>query len=137
MDWYKDGMYPEWHLRGDNFSPKKLLQCFPNLILGRTHEKTDIKTIGTNIRQEFGYGSTVIVVDDRIDFKLEWLLDFILENHQKVTSLGVNNEILWIVWLGIQGNMELDKGLLAKIAETGLDMAMNYYYINDSEESDV
>lgn len=39
MEWYKDGMYPEWHISGEDFSPKELLHHFPFLILGRTHEK--------------------------------------------------------------------------------------------------
>lgn len=132
MDWYKDGLYPEWHISGEDFSPKELLYYFPNLLLGRTHEKTDIAKIGP--RKEYGYGSTVIVVDDNIIYKLDWLLDFILENGQNIRELGVNDEILWLIWWGIQGNMELDEKLLTKIAKTGLHMNMNYYYINGKWE---
>ena len=80
------------------------------------------------------YGSTVIVVDDTVMNKLDWLLDFILENGQKIRDLGVNDEILWLIWWGIQGNMELDNHLLTKIAKTGLNMNMNYYYINGKWE---
>jgi len=78
MEWYKDGMYPVWHLSGEEFSPKELIHNFPNLILGRTHEKTYIYKKGPRKGQEYGYGSTVLVVDDRIMYKLDWLLDFIL-----------------------------------------------------------
>jgi len=46
----------------------------------------------------------------------------------------VNDEILWIIWWGIQGNMELDKKLLSKIAKTELDIAIYYYYINGKWE---
>jgi hypothetical protein len=134
MEWYKDGMYPEWHISGEDFSPKELLHHFPFLILGRTHEKTDIGKLGPSKGKEYGYGSTVIVVDDSIIFKLDWLLDFILENGQKIRNLGVKEELLWLVWWGIQGNMELDKKLLTKIAKTELNMAMNYYYINGKWE---
>ena len=134
MDWYKDGLYPEWHISGEDFSPKELLYYFPNLLLGRTHEKTDIAKIGPRKGKEYGYGSTVIVVDDNIIYKLDWLLDFILENGQNIRELGVNDEILWLIWWGIQGNMELDEKLLTKIAKTGLHMNMNYYYINGKWE---
>lgn len=130
MEWYKDGLYPEWHISGDNFSPKELLDQFPFLILGSTHEKSDIGKIGRFKGKEHGYGSTVIVVEDNIIYKLDWLLDFILENGQKIRNLGVKEELLWLVWWGIQGNMELDKSLLEKIAKTGLNMNMNYYYID-------
>jgi hypothetical protein len=129
LEWYKDGVYPEWHISGEEFSPKELLHHFPFLILGRTHEKTDIGKLGPLKGKEYGYGRTVIVVDDSIIFKLDWLLDFILENGQKIRELGVKDEILWIIWWGMQGNMELDKSLLSKIAKTGLNMNMNYYYI--------
>ena len=130
MEQYKDGLYPEWHISGEDFSPKELLHHFPFLILVRTHEKTDICKKGPRKGQEWGYGSTIIVVEDNIMYKLDWLLDFILENGQKIRDLGVNDEIIWLVWWGIQGNMELDKRILEKIASTKLDMAMNYYYIN-------
>lgn len=128
MDWYKDGLYPEWHISGENFSPKELLNHFPFLILSSTHEKTDIWKIGRIKGQEYGYGSTVIVVDDNIKHKLDWLLDFIIANDQKVRDLGGNDQKLWLIWWGIQGNMELDRNLLTKISQTGLNM--NYYYIN-------
>lgn len=128
MDWYKDGLYPEWHISGENFSPKELFNHFPFLILSSTHEKTDIWKIGRIKGQEYGYGSTVIVVDDNIKHKLDWLLDFILANDQKVRDLGGNDQKLWLIWWGIQGNMELDRNLLTKISQTGLNM--NYYYIN-------
>ena len=134
MEWYKDGLYPEWHISGEDFSPKELLYYFPNLLLGRTHEKTDIAKIGPRKGNEYGFGSTVIVVEDNIIYKLDWLLDFILENGQNIRKLGVNDEILWLIWWGIQGNMELDEKLLSKIAKTGLHMNMNYYYINGKWE---
>ena len=115
MDWYKDGMYPEWHISGKNFSPKELLKEYPDLILGRTYEKHDIAKLGPTRGKEYGIGSTVIVVDDKIDYKLDWLLDFILKNHDSIRKMGIDDEIIWIVWWGIQGNMELDKKLIQKL----------------------
>jgi hypothetical protein len=70
----------------------ELLHYFPYLILRRTHKKTDIGRKGRYKGQEYGYGSTVIVVDDTIINKLDWLLDFILEDGQKIRDLGVNDE---------------------------------------------
>jgi len=131
MEWYKDGLYPEWHVSGKDFSPKELQAKFPNLLLGPTNEKDDIVIRGPGRGKEYGYGSTVIVVDDKIVYKFNWLLDFILENGDLIRKMGVDDEIIWIVWWGIQGNMELDKNLISKLAKTGLNMAMDYYYIDD------
>jgi len=131
MEWYKDGLYPEWHLSGEHFSPKELLDKYPELVLGRTHEKEEIAKRGPRKGKEYGYGSTTIVVDNKIIYKLDWLLDFILNNHNEIKALGVDDEIVWLVWWGIQGNMELDNKLIKKLHQTGLNMAMNYYYIDD------
>ena len=84
--------------------------------------------------QEYGYRSTVIVVDDTIMNKLDWFLDFILENSQNIRDHGVNDEILCLIWCGIQGYMELDNHLLTEIAKTGLNINMNYYYSNGKWE---
>lgn len=134
MEWYKDGMYPEWHLSGTNFSPKKLLKLFPKLILSNSHEKTDIAKRGRFKGSEYGYGSTLIVVDESITYKFDWLLDFIIDNSNEIRSLGVEDEIIWIYWYGIQGNMEMDKKIIKKLASTNLDMAMNYIYIDAENE---
>lgn len=134
MEWYKDGMYPEWQLRGTNFSPKKLKIHFPKLILSNYNEKTEIATRGRFKGKEYGYGSANIVVANDVLNKFDWLLDFILENSAKVRELGVEDEIIWIYWYGIQGNMEIDKNLIKKLASTGLNMAMNYIYIDPENE---
>jgi len=134
MEWYKDGMYPEWHLDGTNFSPKKLQSLFPELILRNSKEKTDIATRGRFKGSECGYGSTQIVVDDSITDKFDWLLNFIIENSNRIRNLGVEDEIIWIYWYGIQGNMEMDKEIIKKLSETNLDMAMNYIYIDSENE---
>jgi len=134
MEWYKDGMYPEWHLDGTNFSPKKLQSLFPELILRNSKEKTDIATRGRFKGSEYGYGSTQIVVDDSITDKFDWLLNFIIENSNRIRNLGVEDEIIWIYWYGIQGNMEMDKEIIKKLSETNLDMAMNYIYIDSENE---
>ena len=134
MEWYKDGMYPEWHLSGINFSPKKLQKLFPNLILSNSKEKTDIAERGRFKGSEYSYGSTQIVVDEGITYKFDWLLNFIIDNSNKIRNLGVDDEIIWIYWFGIQGNMEMDKEIIKKLASTNLDMAMNYIYIDSENE---
>ena len=134
MEWYKDGMYPEWHLSGTNFSPKKLQKLFSQLILSNSNEKTDFANRGRFIGGEYGYGSTQIVVDDGIIYKFDWLLNFIIENSNSIRNLGVEDEIIWIYWYGIQGNMEMDKNIIKKLAMTDLDMAMNYIYIETENE---
>ena len=134
MEWYKDGMYPEWHLDGTNFSPKKLQSLFPELILRNSKEKTDIATRGRLKGKEFGYGSTNIVVSNEIINKFDWLLDFILENSSQVRELGIEEEIIWIYLYGIQGNMEMDKNLIRKLSMTELNMVMNYIYIDPVNE---
>lgn len=130
MKWYKDGLYPEWHISGDNFSPKRLLKLYPEITISSNHEKGDYGNHKWNRDKKYSYGSCKIVVEDKIIYKLDWLLDFINSNHKQIQDLGVEREIIWIVWWGIQGNMELDKKLIQKLHETGLDMAMNYYYID-------
>lgn len=131
MDWYKDGLYPEWHLQGNNFSPKKLQSLYPTLILGNSNEKEEIATWGRNKGKQYGYGSTSIVVAESITYKLDWLLDFILENSVAIKELGAEEQIIWIYWYGIQGNMEINKELLYKLSETKLDLAMDYIYIDE------
>ena len=134
MEWYKDGMYPEWHLSGTNFSPKKLQRLYPKLILTNSNEKTDIAKRGRYKGSEYGYGSTQIVVDDSIINKFDWLLNFIINDSKSIRSLGVEHEIIWIYWYGLQGNMEMDKNIIKKLASTDLDMAMNYIYIDTENE---
>jgi len=134
MDWYKDGMYPEWHLSGTNFSPKKLQKLFPNLILSNSNENTDIAKKGRFKEREYGYGSTQILVDETITNKFDWLLNFIIDNSKEIRNLGVEDEIIWIYWFGVQGNMEMNKEIIKKLALTNLDMAMNYIYIDNENE---
>lgn len=131
MEWYKEGMYPEWHLSGTNFSPKKLKTLFPELILRNSNERTDIVKRGRFTGSKYGYGSTQIMVDDSITYKLDWLLNFIIDNSKRIRCLGVEYEIIWIYWYGIQGNMEMNKETIQKLALTNLDMAMNYIYIGN------
>ena len=131
MEWYKDGMYPEWHISGKNFSPNKLLEIYSGLIIASAHEKGEYGIHKWNKDKKHTDGSCKIVVDDKIINKLDWLLDFIISNQTQIYELGVEEEIIWLVWWGIQGNMELDSKLIEKLHQTGLDMAMNYYYIDD------
>ena len=105
-----------------------------NFITINYNEKTEIATRGRFKGKEYGYGSTNIVVANDVLNKFDWLLDFILENSAKVRELGVEDEIIWIYWYGIQGNMEIDKNLIKKLASTGLNMAMNYIYIDPENE---
>jgi len=74
------------------------------------------------------------VVDDSITDKFDWLLNFIIENSNRIRNLGVEDEIIWIYSFGIQGNMEMDKEIIKKLSETNLDMAMNYIYIDSENE---
>ena len=71
MEWYKDGMYPEWHLSGKDFSPKQLKTLYPKLILSNSNEKTDVAIRGRNKGKEYGYGSTQIVVDNNITYRFD------------------------------------------------------------------
>jgi len=129
MEWYKDGLYPEWHIDGKDFSPKKLKETFPDLILSSNHEVGEFGEFKWNKNEKYDYGSCIIVVEDSIQFKLDWLLNFILENGDEIRKLGVDNELIWLIWYGIQGNMELDSRMIRKLAKTGLSMNMNYHYI--------
>lgn len=74
------------------------------------------------------------MVDDSITDKFDWLLNFIIENSNRIRNLGVEDEIIWIYSYGIQGNMEMDKEIIKKLSETNLDMAMNYIYIDSENE---
>ena len=130
MEWYKDGMYPEWHLSGTKFSPQRLKNLFPELILSNSNERTDKRVRGGFKGKEYGFGSTQVVVNDNVTHKLDWLLNFILKNAHEVRGLGVEDEIIWIYCYGIQGNMEMSKELIQKLASTNLDMAMDYIYID-------
>jgi len=46
MEWYKDGMYPEWFISGKKFSPKNLKTKYPKLLLTACHEKEEINKVG-------------------------------------------------------------------------------------------
>ena len=115
MKWYKDGLYPEWHISGKNFSPKQLKKKYPNILLRAENEKTDIGKRGRFKDREFGYGSCVLVVKEKVVYKLDWILNFILSNQKQIRELGVDDELIWIFWCGNQGNMELSPEKISKI----------------------
>jgi|GEM_PF-3212505 len=75
MDWYKDGMYPEWHVCGTNFSPNKLKAQYPELILSNSNEKTDVASRGRINGQQYGYGSTQVVVPNEVIYKFFELIN--------------------------------------------------------------
>ena len=129
MVWYKDGLYPEWHISGENFSPNHLKKLYPNLLIRDAHEKHDIGKRGRFKDKEYGYGSCTIIVKEEIVYKLEWLLDFILKNQVPIRNIGVTDELIWLVWWGDQGNMELSPEEVMKLHKTGNPVNMNYYYI--------
>jgi hypothetical protein len=131
MEWYKDGLYPEWHISGENFSPKNLKKKYPKLLITAQHENHDKGKRGRFKNKEYGYGSCTIVVKDEIIYKLEWLLNFILENQASIRNTGVTDELIWLVWWGNQGNMELSSEQIMKIQKTGNHLNMNYYFIDD------
>lgn len=131
MKWYKNGLYPEWHIGGEKFSPKELKSEYPDILLRAEKEKTDIGKRGRYKDREYGYGSCVLVVKEEVTYKLDWLLNFILNNQKQIRELGVDDESIWIFWWGIQGNMELSPAELNKICKTGNHLNMNYYYIDD------
>ena len=60
MEWYKNGLYPEWHISGEYFSPKELKKKCPDILLTSEREKTDIGKRGRYKGKEYGYGSCVL-----------------------------------------------------------------------------
>ena len=71
------------------------------------------------------------MVKEEVTYKLDWLLNFILNNQKQIRELGVDDEMIWIVWWENQGNMELSPAELSKICKTGNHLNMNYYYIDN------
>ena len=86
--------------------------------------------------QPFPDGACDIGVPQDIDLgsPIEWLADFLADNMSTIKSLGAEDIVFWIVWRGIQGNMELSATELQKIADLGIPMAIHYYYLSGEEK---
>jgi hypothetical protein len=129
-DWYIDGCYPECHLQGENFFPSKLLNI-PDILISDSIDKEEIGNFGRYRNLPTPYGACTIVAPkeiDRID-TIIWMANFIIQNMQKFKNAGATSMIFWIYWYGGQGNMEMTPKEIEKIHETGLNLCVDYIFI--------
>ena len=130
--WTEEGCYPEYHIQGTNFSPKTLLELIPELIFAEgAHEATDIAKRGRNKDKESGYGSCNILVPSNEIYPIKFLCDLINTNRKIFSNSNLDHEVIWIYWIGRQGNMEFTIEQIKALESTNLAVAMNYIYARD------
>jgi hypothetical protein len=132
--WTEEGCYPEYHIQGTNFSPMTLLKLIPQLILDEgAHEATDIAKRGRRKDKEYGYGSCRILVPNNEVYPIKYLCNLIRTNRSIFDDSNLDHEVIWIYWIGRQGNMEFTIEQIKSLESTNLAVAMNYIYASDLE----
>jgi len=130
--WTEEGCYPEYHIQGTNFSPRILKEKIPNLIFDNGfHERTDITVKGRRKGLEYNYGSCQILVPKNEIYPIQFLCDFILENRNILNSMNIEDEVIWIYWIGRQGNMEFTVEQIKKLHSVNMAVAMNYIHVGE------
>ena len=130
--WTQEGCYPEYHIQGTNFSPNALMKLIPQLVLDEgAHEATGISKRGRRKNEEYGYGYCRILVPNNEVYPINYLCDLINKNRKIFDNSNLEHEVIWIYWIGIQGNMEFTIKQIKSLESTNLAVAMNYIYASD------
>ena len=104
----------------------------PEFILDEeAHEATDIAKRGRSKGKEYGYGSCRILVPNDEIYPIKYLCDLITTNRKIFDDSNLDHEVIWIYWIGRQGNMEFTIEQIKSLESTNLAVAMDYIYAND------
>jgi len=119
---------PECHLWGEKFSPSKLLEINPKLIMRLSNEPGEMGNTGKFKNLPQPHGACLIITPNEIENskRIIWMADLIFQNKKLFIDAGATEIIYWIYWHGLQGNMEFSPEQIKKIGNLDIHLCIDY-----------
>ena len=119
---YQDVYYSLW---GKRFCPSRLRITGKVDIVGAT-DPGDIGQIGKYTGKPKPYGACQVRCTVRGRNKIAYLARHLTRHLAHYKAEHATHIVYWILWRGVQGNMELTVNELARLAEMKVPVAMDY-----------
>jgi len=119
-----------YSLWGKKFIPSRL-KVSGKVRIVRANDPGDIGTTGRYRGKPTPYGSCDLECTIRGRGKIAYLAGHLAKNRIRYKALRVSDIVYWILWRGVQGNMELSVNEVAKLARTGVPVAMDYMFMEE------
>jgi hypothetical protein len=112
-------------LWGNRFIPSQL-RVSGQIEIADANDPGDIGTLGRYRGEPTPYGSCNVRCTIRGRKKIGYLATHLRRNLARYRRHGATSIVYWILWRGIQGNMELTVQELRKLADMKVAVAMDY-----------
>jgi hypothetical protein len=115
-------------LRGKNFHPSRL-HVSGRVEITDANDPGDMTRIAKLRGKPTDYGACIVRCTISGRRKIAYLSRHLTKNISSYKAQHATHIVFWILWRGIQGNMELTVNELAKLAEMKVPVAMDYIYM--------
>jgi hypothetical protein len=117
-------------LQGTRLIPSQL--CLPGKVeIVNANDPGDIGQTGKYKGKPIPYGVCNIHCTARIPDRISYLAKHLTKHQAQLKAAHATSIVYWILWRGIQGNMELTVNELARLAEMKVPVAMDYIQMED------
>ncbi len=122
-------------LFGENFSPLKI-SSIDGIVLQSSKEPCHIGRFGKYRGKPTPYGSCSVCPPENISQpeSILWLARFAKPHLPIFSEAGATDIVFWILWSGIQGNMEFTPFQMQAIAELGVPFCIDYIHLDEDED---
>jgi len=122
-----DVYYSLW---GARFSPSRL-RIAGKVQITDANDSGDIGKTGRFIGKPRPYGACEVRCTIKGRMKIAYLARHLAKHLAYYKARHASRVVYWILWRGVQGNMELRPNELARLAETKVSVAMNYIHMEE------
>jgi|ERR1051325_3311361 hypothetical protein len=120
-----------WYsLWGEKFFPSRL-RIGGKMRIVRANDPGDIGTRGRYRGKPTPYGSCNVECTIKGRRKIAYLARHLAKHRTRYRAQHVSDMVFWILWRGVQGNMELSASEVARLAETKAPVAMDYILMKE------
>jgi hypothetical protein len=119
-----------YSLWGKRFIPSRL-RLAGRVQIVDINDPGDIGKTGRYRGKPTPYGACQVRCTIKGPKQIAYLARHLTKHRTHLRAQHVSDIVYWILWRGVQGNMELSVGELARLAETKVPVAMDYIYMEE------
>jgi hypothetical protein len=119
-----------YSLWGEEFYPSKL-HLDGDIEIVDSNDPEEIGDIGKYRDKPLPYGACKVECTLNNTNNIIYMAKHLKNHHNLLMEANASDIVYWIIWRGIQGNMEFDVNELSALAEMKIPVAMDYIQIED------
>ena len=119
-----------YSLWGEEFYPS-MLDISGDVEVVDANDPGDIGIIGKYKNKPIPYGSCQVKCTMKSQNNIIYMAKHLKKHLSAFKKANASDIVYWIIWRGIQGNMEFNVLELAALADMGIPVAMNYIQMDN------